>query len=121
MEPENLTPPDDPEFEDLIRSGLAQPALADGGFTARVMRSLPQRSAVAHYRAWLRLSWAGAGCGFFLAVWACSAWLGREMAYPRGEWPVSGLLGNAWLYLAFAAALAACLTAWQATDAARPD
>jgi hypothetical protein len=121
MEPEDLTRPDEPEFEALIREGLARPALADGGFTARVLRSLAPRPAVSHYRAWLRLSWAGAGCGFFLALWACGAWLGRELACPRGEWRVPDLLGNAWLYLAFAAALAACLMAWQATDDARAD
>jgi hypothetical protein len=118
MEPEDLTPPDEPGFDDRLRAGLARPALADGGFTARVLRSLPPRPGVSHYRSWLRLSWAGAGTGFLLAVWACSAWLGREMASPRGAWPVPDLLGNAGLYLAFAAALASCLMAWRATEPA---
>jgi hypothetical protein len=118
MEPTYLTPPDEPEFEDRLRAGLARPALADDGFTARVLRSLPARAGVSHYRAWLRLSWAGAGSGFLLVVWACSAWLGRQMAYPRGAWPVPDLMGNAWLYLAFAAALVSCLMAWRATDPA---
>ncbi len=119
MEPENVTPPEERDLDDLIRRGLARPALADGGFTARVLGSLSPRPGVAHYHAWLRLSWVGAGFGFLLLAWACSAWWGRELANPRDAWPIPDLQGNAWIYLAFAAALMSCLTAWQATDSTR--
>jgi hypothetical protein len=116
METEYLTPSDEPELEALIREGLARPALADRGFAARVLRSLEPQPGMSNYRAWLRLSWAGAGSGFLLLVWACGAWWGRGAAYPRPD-----LLGNAWLYVAFAAALMACLVAWKETDSACPD
>ena len=119
MEPEDVTPPEERDLENMIRRGLARPALPDGGFTARVLGSLGPRPGIAHYQAWLRLSWAGAGFGFLLVVWACSALWAREMAYPRDAWPVPDLLGNALLYLAFAAALMSCLTTWHATDSAR--
>ena len=118
MEPQDVTPPEDPEFEDLLRGGLARPAIADGGFTARVLSSLAPRPALPHLRLWVRLSWAGAGTGFLLALWVGAEWLGREMAVPRAEWTVPDLFGNAWLYLAFAVALVACLTAWRAADEA---
>jgi hypothetical protein len=119
MEPEDVTRPEERDLENLIRRGLARPALPDGGFTARVLGSLAPIPRMAHYQAWLRLSWAGAGFGFLLLAWACSVWWGRELAYPRDAWPVADLQGNAWLYLAFAAALMSCLTAWHATDSAR--
>jgi hypothetical protein len=119
MEPANMTPPDDSEFDDLLRRGLAQPALPDGGFTGRVVRALARRSEVAHFRMWLRLAWLGAGTGFLVVVWAGSSWFGLELTEPRNAWPIPGLLANAWIYLAFAAALISCLTAWNATAASR--
>ncbi|MGH7995684.1 MAG: hypothetical protein ACREFX_04955 [Opitutaceae bacterium] len=68
MEPEDLTP-DDAWLEPLLRSGLAETPLPDGGFHGRVMAALPvRRSRQTLLEA---ATWSCASLGLAVALGAC--------------------------------------------------
>jgi hypothetical protein len=111
--------PDDEKLVSILRDGLSQPDMADGGFTARVLASLPPSDAVAHYRSWLVLGWTGGVTGVGAALWACiprSAMLDASSAL--GE-PLSGLPVYAWTTFALVVTLISGLLGWYLVESAR--
>jgi hypothetical protein len=104
--------PEDPKLESLLRESLAQPELPDGGFTARVLATLPPTRAIAHYRAWLACGWAGSMASVGVALAVCLPWGDFGNASSALGPSPSGLASCAWTAFALAAALAGGVAAW---------
>ncbi len=86
MEPTDLTPAGDAEFEARLRAGLARPELPDAGFSRRVLARLPAPGRPRRLAVFPALGWAGVAATVLVALWFAAT-----AAAPDAAWICSGL------------------------------